>query len=1263
MADDPHGGAEVIVGGYPDGTAFPSWSCPSSPEECCEGKTFTSYWFCMMMCVLCCCTVKLGRVPPKGGLGPKGPTKPGIREFPEFTIEGGVSFTRSNYGEFIPIVFGSDKLDGNVFWYSGFEDHIIISGEEQVLYRTVSFALGICEGEIDAVLRMWVGDQLILDNSGNVDENGVMQPNSDGFIFGATVDMISPDSPLAILPIADRRTRISVFTGSETQLPEAVIAAKEGFDGTPAYRGLAYVLFENFICEENTVPSLFVEVMANTSGLFPRLYYDLPSPQEKFDELQGLLVTYDASYDQYIVRARDFGGGGTPADGLGYVIVDGNTLEEIRAIEVVETNGIDPSQFGTGEDSYTSNGHIVLVVPSGNSGITYVINSVTGLVEDSKGPGGGIGGHNLTSGFASPSSIALMKSYGLNGMPVDILCVAGSVNASVGFAEISDQNKITMRSTFNSVLYGTLNFVCPMKIFSEYQEIQPTFFDGGPTIGAHFFVFSHGNGDRTKFAVRRFTISSQGATIEDPIMADEVDIDFDLLNGQGYIHELVQVDLDTTDMCFVLHVFCSGGGATRPHRLVKWSPFTGEIVWSVAIPVSSNGSQRQSAPRALIANQIYGLYGSDNKLYAIDLADGSYSIAVDDLAGQALPVKSGGNHFFNAYDNSLTWVSTTADKRLTKVYLNRVSRSNVAVSTIVTTLLRRVGLDLDQVNVDDLQSLTVDGYTVMRPSSLRNIFAELAQVFRFDIIESNGAVLYKARGGASIETIPAKYLGQNDGTSWLTETRDEDFSRVRKINLTYRDIGREYMQNVQSVQLPKYAGADFDEDAAIDVNVPIVLTADAAKTLAEILLYSKIVYSSQYEGRLPQRYMTLDPADVVELEMSPTESITVRLRDVTIGADKSVQFRASREDPDIYNDVVNLFGSVGRFTGSNITPLQPRIDPYIMLFPFRNEDDARFVDSQYLMFMVLLNQRTMDMIEDPLTIVINGEEARLVVPPPTTFPTWGYVVTPCLPRSSRYSTDFEGFIDVTIVNEGPLGAPAAAASLEAMIDNSQINLACVGQELIQFQTVTSLGDGRYRLGVLNRCLFGSDGGSASHQSGERFVLLAGATGTLDETSVLRVVVEPMETGPRKITQVFLPTNNPYQPAPLSFFLGLNLRPFAVSDFRGVYGATDLTLTWERVARYGGVWDDLTEDIPDTEPGEEYELYLFTDFLTFSPRDETSYFRKLTLTEPSFVYDAAMQTADGFDRNTQTLYCMIHATASLTGEDQGITTVHTIFPKE
>ncbi len=53
-----------------------------------------------------------------------------------------------------------------------------------------------------------------------------------------------------------------VYTGSETQAPDSLIAAIEGADRAPAYRGIAYVVFQRWALAEfgNRVPQLSFEV-------------------------------------------------------------------------------------------------------------------------------------------------------------------------------------------------------------------------------------------------------------------------------------------------------------------------------------------------------------------------------------------------------------------------------------------------------------------------------------------------------------------------------------------------------------------------------------------------------------------------------------------------------------------------------------------------------------------------------------------------------------------------------------------------------------------------------------------------------------------------------------------------------------------------------------------------------------------------------------------------------------------------------------------
>ncbi len=57
-----------------------------------------------------------------------------------------------------------------------------------------------------------------------------------------------------------RKSPGACTTERETQTPDALIEAIEGADMAPAYRGLAYVVFEDMPLERfgNTIPQLIV---------------------------------------------------------------------------------------------------------------------------------------------------------------------------------------------------------------------------------------------------------------------------------------------------------------------------------------------------------------------------------------------------------------------------------------------------------------------------------------------------------------------------------------------------------------------------------------------------------------------------------------------------------------------------------------------------------------------------------------------------------------------------------------------------------------------------------------------------------------------------------------------------------------------------------------------------------------------------------------------------------------------------------------------
>ncbi|MGF1545145.1 MAG: glycoside hydrolase TIM-barrel-like domain-containing protein [Parvularculaceae bacterium] len=143
------------------------------------------------------------------------------------------SLQASTEGAGLARVWGRARLAGQLIWAARFKETVVETSEnvggkggpstrvETTNYQyAASFAVGLCEGPIDRVARVW----------------------ADGRAFDLS------------------RVNARVYTGDEAQGPDALIAAVEG--AAPAFRGLAYVVFEDLPLEEfgNRLPQLAFEV-------------------------------------------------------------------------------------------------------------------------------------------------------------------------------------------------------------------------------------------------------------------------------------------------------------------------------------------------------------------------------------------------------------------------------------------------------------------------------------------------------------------------------------------------------------------------------------------------------------------------------------------------------------------------------------------------------------------------------------------------------------------------------------------------------------------------------------------------------------------------------------------------------------------------------------------------------------------------------------------------------------------------------------------
>jgi hypothetical protein len=151
---------------------------------------------------------------------PKGPTVNGPRL-------SDLSVQTATYGAVIPRVYGAVTVNGNVFWWKTtrsrkrYQENGGKGGRAKTTTRTYSysatFAVGLCKGPIVGVRRIWVGPDLIYD-AGSSD-------------------------PATITASNQAASGFAIYTGTDTQSPDARIQATLGVANTPAWRGRAYIVF------------------------------------------------------------------------------------------------------------------------------------------------------------------------------------------------------------------------------------------------------------------------------------------------------------------------------------------------------------------------------------------------------------------------------------------------------------------------------------------------------------------------------------------------------------------------------------------------------------------------------------------------------------------------------------------------------------------------------------------------------------------------------------------------------------------------------------------------------------------------------------------------------------------------------------------------------------------------------------------------------------------------------------------------------------
>lgn len=1126
-----------------------------------------------------------------------------------------LKMSASTYGAAIPWVFGLARVPGNMIWSTGLREHkkkkgMGKGGFANVYTYSCTFAMGLCKGPITQVRRVWADGKLIYD-----------------------------------IQAVSSKYRMRFYLGDETQVPDSAIVADRG-DNAPAFRGLAYILFDDMNLSDfgNRIPQITVEVLVGASdrtvavtalkeidNVEPfdatyaqgeatfdwqraygyvrkgsalrqvslktgRLLYDSSNLGFASGELARLLCT---GHDGAIYVSRGADAPVMPVDRL-----DGFSLQSVASYSVPA-----PVAAVTARN-FTSTEYLLTVAEDGVATLLRALD-MTPRWTTALGGTATVDAFRLCGRDADssedPAYYVLMRQPGAGALVLSR--VKGAITA-----EVTDVHTIT----------GAAVEPCGALYDSAHPGVILFWRDGAQAYAARWNEDSGEEDWRTPIAGCPDTYSGESNLLGTQLGWVHAGLFYviDTLSG-----ELVSKDVDPS----------IGDYVDRNQQQIDWADYLIRYP-TVKAQYFVYGWSLTGSPEAFAQYDYQN--GGETAGRTLTYVGGAQGGSLGQGEGFQLTGNYDGlSALYQAYD-STTQTLVCLDGIEALVSLNDTA-AGVSVGTIVSRLLREGGLPASMTRLTPLYDMPIRGYGWASGTDIKGILDELRKLFLFDLVERDGMLVAIARADptngvpVAAEIIHQGALGStgDDVMDFWQETRLQEADLPAAVTLAYMNIEADFETSTARSQRIGNPIPTMYSRQQVAMEINIVLTPAEAKTQVNRILYSQWLERTKHNTRMPWAYLNLDPADVFEVHMDDGRIYQDRLNLVEIGADFVMATESYSADQGAYDAPIG--DSDGGSGGGGQTVSQPGLAvPFIINTPLlRDQDDQGGGVSVYYLgagnaasaaFQGAGIYRSTNNVDFDL---MQGAENET---------EWGviYGVVPP-PASGDFALDWKTRITIQ---------PSVDWFEIESITDAELwegaNVCLVGQEVIQFRDTVQNADGTWTIWNLLRGRRGTEYACDTHRAGERFVFLSNATITLasDLTSsrgqprYFRAVASGRTLQETATLQIA------YEPR--------DLMPYAVNDIRIDRTPTpDVKVTWARRTRMGGNMQDGTGSVPLGEKFERYEAYILAaPFAGDLSKGEgpTTFLRKYAaLTTPTFTYTAAEQAADTFDPTADTLHLVIY----------------------
>lgn len=712
-----------------------------------------------------------------------------------------LSLQDSSYGKMIPIGFGKFRATWNIIWASNFVEHSHTEetggkggggGSSYTTYSyTISIAGSLHDGPIRGVTKLWAdGTAYVLSSGSSLDDDTVTFVNS-------------TDSSKSIT--------CRIYRGMETQMPDSFIESYNGGPGsTPAYRGLAYILFRDLNLElfGGRIPQMQFEIVTSEDSL--------PFRSGTWPELPkiGVSISPEGAFSCPAVTGAYFAEGSFK-EHYGLETIADSKMSSCYLVGNTSQNSIVRSTFQDCDFRYFGNPDRLSVsactVPAeGTTPIRF--DPYSHNIKNSWFDNCTFTNCNFKGAYPGYAYNCKFVNCNLSNVSFGTLIRCEFVNCNIRGSYI---NQYTERCKFTG---------CNMQNVTSLMNLAYCTFTECDLSGLKHLGFSCW-GDTFDGCVMRecvFQYDIYGSTDSDT----------------GQLRKMSFRNTDLRNSEFIIPDWRWASPEQWPETNIRDADFTGADLRGTKFQFRGNDDVR---------NVIF----DGSKLHGTALCQ-------EDCRAQ-----------LQTHNCSFVGVDlVTPDPG----YSRMIAYNSNILMDIITYLAQRIKIPLEILSFTGLADI-VDGYVITEQTTFRSAVESLQLPYFFDALESDDRLKFISRNLQTPSTIPEDDWGAarsgEDSVDKLTVVDGDVLELPAQVNIKFFDYDRDYQVNTVYSRRMYYSETTGDKT----ITLPIVMSAKFAQQLSEEILAQTWINNVTYTGQLSNKWSKVEPADVIKTTVNSIERL------------------------------------------------------------------------------------------------------------------------------------------------------------------------------------------------------------------------------------------------------------------------------------------------------------------------------------------------------------------------------------------------------